>query len=339
MNKYSLSYTTFLSALLVACSSPAPHPPPPPVPNNAEAAQTDAILPPVRPVLTTNALKPVNINDSGIGAPQRLWDNTTQEELQTLLGDISKGYISPATQRILARVLQTAAEAPVRNTPSADAAAFLDLRLQTLASTGNVTTAQSLLNTIPQKEYTPSLWKMAVSLPLLEGKVQQACALHQTALEKDPDNTSAAKMIFFCQLATGDRAAAELTLGVLREQANRSKTTDTFIDLATFGLEQSTQAPTLETPTLLQIALLSVIQKDVPLTVHAAMNPTLFPRLATLPFLWSGTQIAAAEQAMSRGTLDVATLTHLYRSEKFNENEWGALDDGIVAQIGNGGRN
>jgi hypothetical protein len=218
---------------------------------------------------------------------------------------------------------------PPRNTAisQGDAAFFLTQRLQTLASTGNVETAQNLLNTIPRKEYTLNLWQMAVSLSLLEGKIQQACILHQTALEKTPDTTNTAKMIFFCQLAEGNRAGAELTLSVMREQANRNKVADTFIDLAAFGLEQSTTVPTLENPSLKQIALLSLIQKDVPLQIHPAMNPTLFPRLATLPFLWSGTRIVAAEQAVSRNTLDVATLLHLYRSEKFNENEWGTIDD------------
>jgi hypothetical protein len=333
MNRFFFLCYASVCALLTACSSAPVSTPVIPSPRttpalNTVAAQTDALKPQTLATLTSSELTAVDINDSGIGVPQPLWDNATQTEIITLLQAIERGYTSPTTQQIIARVLKTAAKAPLSQTPPSDAAAFLGQRLQTLASTGNVTAAEELLNTIPRKDYTPSLWRMAVSLPFLKSDIKRGCAVHQEALEKAPENApNIAKIIFLCQLASGNRAAAELSFGLLQEQATQGKVKDSFIELAAFGLEQSTKAPTLENPTLLQITLLSLVQKDVPLLVQPTLNPTLFPRLATLPFLWSGTRIVAAEQAVSRNTLDVATLLHLYRSEKFNENEWGTIDD------------
>jgi hypothetical protein len=116
MSRRFLPYATFFCTLIVACSTSVPSPPPPTVTNtaalNVKAAQIDALSPQIRPTLTTNTLEAVNINDSGVGAPQRLWDNTTEEELIVLFEEIIQNYISPASQRIIARVLQTSAKAP-----------------------------------------------------------------------------------------------------------------------------------------------------------------------------------------------------------------------------------
>lgn len=156
----------------------------------------------------------VGILDASTGdLGSSMWQGTSSSRVATLIQHLPVSSSSPEMQKLLRRLLLTAAAIP---RGSEEPTELMQLRLNKLRDAGLVVEASQLVQRVPASKMSSGLERTAVDLLLLEGKNEQACKKIEGMTENTPDFFWE-KASVFCNVLSGNMSRAELGVSLLNE--------------------------------------------------------------------------------------------------------------------------
>ncbi|MBB4659562.1 hypothetical protein [Parvularcula dongshanensis] len=144
--------------------------------------------------------------------PETLWQGADAETVGALLDALPSGYAEPAYLDLARRVLLSPGEGP----EGADDA-LAGRKLLAAARLGFTREAANLAELSPSLRGAPALSQVMAEAAMLSGDLTTACA-RGAALQRGRSDPFFLKLRFLCYVANGESAAADLTLGLLRDQ-------------------------------------------------------------------------------------------------------------------------
>ena len=181
------------------------------------------------------ALGTLSAEEGALG--QDVWQGADPDALATLLDALPRAYAEPAYLDIARRLLLSPASAP----EGADDA-LAGAKLLAAAELGYYREAGQLAELAPQLSGQPALTKVAALSALLDGDVRRACA-RGARLTQGRADPFFLRLRYLCYVDAGEAAAADLTLGLLRDQGLGEGTDRVFTALQTAGDLGGTVSP------------------------------------------------------------------------------------------------
>ena len=166
-----------------------------------------------------------------------LWAGAEPQVLAQSLARLPRAFGEPAYLDAARRVLLSPAEAP----DGADDA-LAGAKLLAAAELGFYREAGELAELAPQLSAQPALTKVAALSALLEGDVRTACQ-RGARLTRGQADPFFLRLRFLCYVDAGEDAAADLTLGLLRDQGLGEGADRMFTALQTSGDLGSSVSP------------------------------------------------------------------------------------------------
>ncbi|MFN4090880.1 MAG: hypothetical protein ACK4QW_17810 [Alphaproteobacteria bacterium] len=235
-----------------------------------------------------------------------LWAGTRRADVARLLQAVPARIEAPTLNRLVRRVLLTAAAPPDGPPAQPDLPV---LRVAALATLGDLDGAAALAGSIPERERSDDLTRIAAEIDLLRHRLDSACAGAVAAVTGSTDPYWQ-KLTSFCRLHAGQRDEAMLIADLLRERGHRDPAffaiTDTLL-----GFEKARIA-TLPSIAPLHLAMLREAGLPLPLDAATTAKPALLRAVALSPNAEPAMRLAAAEQAAAANALDPAMLGRLY---------------------------
>lgn len=239
----------------------------------------------------TDELATVGIDTAGAlttanGAlPVDMWRDTPRSLVDALLPRLPAGTPSPATVRLMRRLLLTGAAAP---RGEAEPGRLLDERARMLWRMGDTEELLKLIAAVPADSRSEQLWQLDTEAQLLAGNTSGACQTAASRTDVDPD-IFWQKMLGFCQALAGDADGASLTLALLVERGAETQPYKALLEALING---RTTGPKIADPDPLDLAMLRAIGlapameaaagDDLPILVAIAQAGT-FPSPCALP--------------------------------------------------------
>jgi hypothetical protein len=239
------------------------------------------------------------------GLPADMWADTPRRVVAALLPRLPGDLSSPALRDLARRLLLTSSAPPVRRQADGADADLLALRVQRLALLGPARDLNALMQVLPRDTGRPQLARTKAEGLFLAHRHEAACKIVRAAVGAR-DATFWQKAQAVCQLAEGARDAANLTLGLLREQGVDDPALFALANAVEQGAETAPEG--LQAPGALHLALIQAGDLEVPAALLAdAPAPTL-AALATSSAQSVELRAAAAQAAVERGILPPALL-------------------------------
>lgn len=167
---------------------------------------------------------------AGDGAlPQDIWEGADADALRGLLAGMPRAYAEPAYLDAARRVLLSPATAP----EGADDA-LAGAKLLAAAELGFYREAGQLAELAPGLSGQPALTKVAALSALLDGDVRRACQ-RGARLTQGRADPFFLRLRYLCYVDAGEGSAADLTLGLLRDQGLDEGADRVFTALQTSG--------------------------------------------------------------------------------------------------------
>ena len=229
--------------------------------------------------------------------------------IETLLPRLPVQTLSPVMQDLTRRLLLSEARVPV-GTPIAPS--LLGLRVERLSASGQTDLVTDLLRLAPSRLQDVALARAEVDSMLLSENHAGACTNIETLL-RDSDDPYWLKGLTFCKALSGESAAAQLGVSLLREQGGGGD--DSFFELVASLVGDSNNAPSsLIDPSPLHLAMLRAARLDVPDDAVPGARPAILRSIATSPNAPLATRLLAAERAEAAGALSPDALAAIYAS-------------------------
>ena len=245
--------------------------------------------------------------DGGFGTD--MWTGSSRAFIETLLPRLPVQTLSPVMQDLTRRLLLSEARVPV-GTPIAPS--LLGLRVERLSASGQTDLVTDLLRLAPSRLQDAALARAEVDSMLLSENHAGACTNIETLL-RDSDDPYWLKGLTFCKALSGESAAAQLGVSLLREQGGGGD--DSFFELVASLVGDSKSAPvSLIDPSPLHLAMLRAARLDVPDDAVPGARPAILRSIATSPNAPLATRLLAAERAEAAGALSPDALAAIYAS-------------------------
>jgi hypothetical protein len=310
---------------------PAPLLPPPP---DAAAPASPAI---VAAPLAAPAPDSMGLVDARSGGfPDTLWQGTSAEIARALIAQLPRRYATVSARHLAERfLLSAAAPSPTPGETPPSRSALLEARMTALAALGDWTDALALADLVAPELRTAEMQHMRVEGLLVQNKVDAACGDVQHAMAQAPEPYWQQVQVL-CQFASGQNAAAGLTISLLHEQG--------LEDRNFFWAAEALQGPAGAPPSELVapgakvaplvLAMLRQSHKQIPAPLLETGDPTTLMIAAQLAASNQPTpapapaQAAAAEaaeeariltleRAVTAGVADAEVLRTTYAAAKF----------------------
>ena len=169
--------------------------------------------------------------------PADIWEGADPDALATLLGALPRAYAEPAYLDLARRLLLSPSAAP----EGADDA-LAGAKLLAAAELGFYREAGQLAELAPQLSDQPALTKVAALSALLDGDVRRACQ-RGARLTQGRADPFFLRLRYLCYVDAGEENAADLTLGLLRDQGLADGAERVFTALQTSGSLGGTVSP------------------------------------------------------------------------------------------------
>lgn len=276
-------------------------------------------------------------NEGGFG--RRVWAGTDRRVIEALLPRLPANNPSSVLYDLARRLLLTDAVMPAaalasKGLPASD---LMAVRLDRLAALGETEGLARLLQVLPEGSQPELRRRLEVELLLTRGRESDACQSVRAGAPEDGEDRFWLKALTYCQILSGERAAAELGLTILRESARSDDQLFLRLAEAALGLhplnpgEISRLEPERIRP--LEFALLSSIGLPLPpkLILEGAPRARLQLIHDVTADLDDRTQ--AAEWAVATRRLPAGDLALLYGAYSFTAGQIdGALTEGYGMQ-------
>ncbi|MEM8935633.1 MAG: hypothetical protein AAGC77_04430 [Pseudomonadota bacterium] len=179
--------------------------------------------------LATDAFSTGTLDPSEGALPRTLWRDTDPQTLAFLLDAAPAKPSTPSLGEAMTRTLLSPGDAPL---------GALDLggrKVFALARAGLVEEARTVASLAARDSTDLWLDRAAAYADLLDQNIEQACQ-RIAGLQGGRDALFWVKLRVLCYVQAGEADAADLTLGVLREQGSLSDLDDVFLSFATTGV-------------------------------------------------------------------------------------------------------
>jgi hypothetical protein len=251
-----------------------------------------------------------------------LWRGTPHERAAKLVSLLPAETNSPAAADLLWRLLASEANPPGGG-DEASGSSFLALRLERLYAAGQTDAVGLILNRAGRAAEGEALAGLRADLALLEGDLNQACALAD-AMRKRGGAARWLELSAFCAARRGDAGAVQVAVDLLSEEDGEAD--QTFLDLlhaqntAAPTAKRKASAPRIARPaelTALHYAMYRAAGIPVPPDVAAKAALPVARAIARDPQTEPAARLEAAERAAAAGAVEPRVLTYLYAAVAF----------------------
>lgn len=252
-----------------------------------------------------------------------LWRGTPPEWAAKLVSLLPAETNSPAAANLLWRLLASEANPPGGGGGEASGSSFLALRLERLYAAGQTDAVGLILNRARRAAEGAAFAGLRADLALLEGDLNQACALAD-AMRKRGGAARWLELSAFCAARRGDAGAVQVAVDLLSEEDGEAD--QTFLDLlhaqntAAPSTKRKASAPRIARPaemTALHYAMYRAAGIPVPPDVAAKASLAVARAIARDPQAEPATRLEAAERAAAAGAVEPRVLADLYAAAAF----------------------
>ncbi len=259
--------------------------------------------------ISTDAFSTGTLDRLNGALPPTLWQGSEGQTLEYLLMQMPTRPSSPTLGETMKRVLLSPGPGPQ------DATASLGgKKLLALARAGFAEEARTVASISTASRGDPWTGQAAAVADLLTGDVLAACRRNAN-LSSGRDELFWVRLRAFCYAQAGEMDAADLTLGVLRDQGALDSDDATFLLAAVTGA--SPKAP-LAVQNALQYAIAR--QLDMPLlpSMLGKADAGVLVAIAQDVSLDAALRISAAERAIAMGVMGPSLLAGILQSVEFD---------------------
>ena len=277
------------------------------------------------------------LNENNGGFAWTMWQGSDLTLVRTLMQELPGPLRASALQDLSRRLLLTSAAVPEALTPppgGADAPSLLAVRLDRLAAAGRLEDSAALLERLAPFSADPGLEQRRADIYLLQGRLDQACGLAETALQKSGD-AYWLRLSAFCEAQNGAVDAAGRTLTLLSETGSTDPLYDAlFAQLLGGKTGEAPDDMSMANVSPLIFSMLATLK--VPLTPEILLtsNPMVLSAVATAETAAPAVRLEALEQAAAIGALPVARLAEAYRAQQFTDAQKAGAMDQVEAGTG-----
>lgn len=239
--------------------------------------------------------------------PPTLWRGADVEDVRFLLRHAPGRPGSPATADLLARALLSPGASP----DGADEE-LAGLKLSILARIGATEGARSVASLADVSE-DPFAARALAEADLSDGDLRQAC-LRGADLKSGKDRTFFLKLRVLCYAAADEMEAADLTLGLLRDDGAVDATDNALYSTLITGKRPKTPPPP-RTP--LELAVARAGGLPVASALGAAVDASVLRALALDAELDENARLTAAQRARYAGAISVAEAKRVLQGPQF----------------------
>lgn len=269
----------------------------------------------VRPLAEVDPSSSGLIYPQNGGFPPDLWLGSSRQTIQPLLARIPAS-LSPAAQLMAQRLLFSAAEVPEG---AIEGPSFLEVRIERTLALGRLGELEGLTGMAGRLAASPGIQRAAIAGRFLTGATERACASVAELIAQQADEETL-KANAFCRAMGGDRAGAELSAALLREQGIADKG---FFSLLAAQNDRGAKLEGVDARSALHLAMLRAARRPVaPEYVEAALPGGLWS-LAELQAGPPAPMLQAAERAMGLGVLLPQDLARAYGAVTFSPADLG----------------
>ncbi|WP_072396390.1 hypothetical protein [Hyphomicrobium sp. CS1GBMeth3] len=257
-------------------------------------------------------LDPVMSAD-GSGLPHELWNGLSAEAFAEAIAGLQLPPKSPTLQGLWRRLIGSDT-VPVSGV---DGARFTALRIEALERSGLIDEVTAVLARDPQASSDPLLLALTARSEIGLGNMERGCEIArglrsaQSGLPK-PMQADVILINGICAVASGDKAAAAIQAGILKELDLGLVGAD-LLDAIAGGLKPEIPKDTPLTLLDYRVAALGG-EADAGALISAA-QPALLAGLAHDPRVAADVRLAAGEAAAKINVLPAQELSPLYRAE------------------------
>lgn len=257
--------------------------------------------------------------------PNSLWRGAEPGTLEFLLENMPARPPAPSLGEAMRRTLLSPGSAPEGAAPSLGGK-----KLLALARAGFVEEAATIASLSSAGRGDPWTGQAEAVSDLLNGDIQRACSRSQrlTSGREDPFWV---KLRILCYAEAGERDAADLSLGILRDQFGVSNEDDIFLTASVTG-----QAPKSPTPaaTPLQYAIANSLELPFAPGLLAEADGGVLVAVARDAQADTATRIAAAERAVAMGVMPASSLGALMSEFEFDVADIGGATEAAQSKAG-----
>lgn len=269
----------------------------------------------------------IGADDGGFGPD--MWRGTTRADVEHNLSIMPVATSSPLVNELSRRLLLTSATPPEGG---ASGTSLLAVRLQRLTAAGRADLASELGQSARADTSGPvAVARARAALAL--GQDEEACSeLGDIPAGNDPAHDEAdafsTKLSAFCQIRSGNKAAANLTLDLAREEGLDDPLFFSLAAQATDGLKLKAAEP--KVIDILDARLYKLAKREMPKTAGSIAVPALVKVLAQDESLPAQTRIEAGERAVMIGLIKPDELAALYKLPSFKPDD---LDNAKIGKF------
>jgi hypothetical protein len=270
------------------------------------------------------------LNENNGGFAWTMWQGSDLTLVRTLLQELPGPLQSSALQDLSRRLLLTSAAVPEASTPAPEgeaAPSLLAVRLGRLAAAGRLEDSAALLERVAPFSAGPALEERRADIYLLQGRLDQACGLAETALQRSGD-AYWLRLSAFCDARTGAVDAAARTLDLLAETGSTDPLYDALFTRLISG--KTGQAPddmSMANVSPLIFSMLGVLKVPLTAEILLSSNPMVLSAVATAENAGPTVRLEALEQAAGIGAVPVSKLAEAYMAQSFTDaQKAGAMD-------------
>ncbi len=259
--------------------------------------------------LATDAFSTGTLDTASGAMGATLWRGSDGQTLEYLLTQLPSRPSTPSLGEALRRLLLSPGTGPVGVGPSLGGKKLLAL---TQAGMGEEARTISSISTASRTE--PWAGQAEAVSDLLDGDIAAACR-RNASLSSGRDATFWVQLRVLCYAVAGEIDAADLTLGILREQGALDDAAMVFLTAAATGVAPTSSPPVknalqhaISRKFNFPVSSQLLSEADAGVLVAAANDTTLDPAI----------RIASAERAIGMGVMPISTLSGLMRSVGFD---------------------
>ena len=240
--------------------------------------------------------------------PRNLWQGANAGDIALLLDNAPARFAHPAQAEIFRRVMLSPGNGPA-NAPES----LTGKKLMALARAGFYEEAASLAELAGGLSTRPGLAESVAYADMMRGDMNAACR-RGANLQSGRNSPFWLKLRFICYTVSGETAAADLTLGLLREQSLLSAEEDAlFVGLAT----GTRPTGNIQPGTGFQYAAVRQLQMPLDLNRLDAVDGAVLVALANDTSAPQEARVFAAERAARFGLISGERLGAIFASLQF----------------------
>ncbi|GJL94132.1 MAG: hypothetical protein DHS20C05_05370 [Hyphococcus sp.] len=252
-----------------------------------------------------------------------IWTDTRAETLEFLLDHMPTRPGNPSLGAALKRVLLTPGTAPSEAAPSLGGK-----KLLALARAGLTEEAKTIASLSTNGRGDPWVEQAEAIIDLLNNDIASACRRNAN-LSTGRDGLFWVRLRVLCYAQAGERDAADLTFGILRDQGSLDDADAAYLGAVATGNPLADAAPIEDA---LQLAIASSFDLDISLQHLAHADAGVLAAVAGAERYAQALRIGAAQQAIAMGAMNISRLSGLMSAVEFDLTAIGAATETANAQ-------